>query len=77
MSTLRKSQVKMCHRSDKIRTYNFNQSRITDHETGLEFHDTEKFLLGEYLMNIVKHKRKIEIINYLENLASTRDAKST
>jgi peptide chain release factor 1 len=34
-------------RSEKIRTYNFPQSRITDHRVGLTSHRLEQVLGGE------------------------------
>ncbi|KAG7280269.1 hypothetical protein CRUP_026810 [Coryphaenoides rupestris] len=37
-------------RSEKIRTYNFPQDRITDHRIGLTVHDVRNFMLGEGLM---------------------------
>lgn len=43
----RKSQVKTGDRSEKIRTYNFPQNRITDHRIGLTLHRLEGVLEGE------------------------------
>lgn len=38
-------------RSEKIRTYNFSQDRITDHRISLTLHDLKSFLLGEDLLD--------------------------
>ena len=43
----RKSQVGTGDRSQKIRTYNFHQSRVTDHRIGFTTHNFEEFLDGE------------------------------
>ena len=43
----RKSLVGTGDRSERIRTYNFPQSRITDHRIGMSVHSMEAFLSGE------------------------------
>jgi peptide chain release factor 1 len=43
----RKSQVGSGDRSGRIRTYNFPQSRVTDHRIGLTLHRLEAILQGE------------------------------
>ena len=43
----RKSQVSSGDRSAKIRTYNFPQSRVTDHRIGLTLHSLADFMEGD------------------------------
>jgi peptide chain release factor 1 len=43
----RKSQVGSGDRSEKIRTYNFQQSRVTDHRIGLTIHQLHEVLDGD------------------------------
>ncbi|XP_026795324.3 peptide chain release factor 1-like, mitochondrial isoform X1 [Pangasianodon hypophthalmus] len=47
----RKLQIGTKGRSEKIRTYNFAQDRVTDHRIGKTLHDVHGFLLGEELLD--------------------------
>jgi len=46
-ASARKSQVGSGDRSERIRTYNYPQNRITDHRIGLTLHKMESFLDGD------------------------------
>lgn len=41
-------------RSEKIRTYNYPQDRITDHRTGLTLFGIESMMAGEYLLQFIQ-----------------------
>jgi len=64
----RRSQVGTGDRSQKIRTYNFPQSRVTDHRIGLTVHNLDAIMAGELddvVAAIQNHRRH-------EALAATR-----
>ena len=54
----RREQIGSGDRSEKIRTYNFPEDRITDHRIGKKFHNIEKIMEGN-LDPIVKSFQKI------------------
>jgi peptide chain release factor 1 len=54
----RKNQVGSGDRSEKIRTYNFQQNRVTDHRINLTMHRLQEFLEGdidELINGLVAH----------------------
>ncbi len=50
----RRSQVGSGDRSERIRTYNFPQGRVTDHRINLTLHKLDRVLAGEALDEIVE-----------------------
>src|SRR5206468_11077456 len=47
LSSARRDQVKSGGRSEKIRTYNFKEKRVTDHRIGLTLHSLDQVLAGQ------------------------------
>ncbi|GBC78541.1 Peptide chain release factor 1 [bacterium HR08] len=47
VSAERRQQVKSGDRSEKIRTYNFKENRVTDHRIGLTLYQLDRILDGE------------------------------
>jgi len=47
ISAERRSQVGSGDRSEKIRTYNFKENRVTDHRIGLTLHKLDLIMEGE------------------------------
>ncbi len=50
----RRGQVGSGDRSERIRTYNFPQGRVTDHRIGLTLHKLEQVLTGEGLDEVIE-----------------------
>jgi peptide chain release factor 1 len=46
-SAARKSQIRTVDRSERIRTYNFPENRISDHRTGYKAHNLDQVLDGD------------------------------
>lgn len=61
ISKLRKTQVGSGERSEKIRTYNFGEKRVTDHRINFTIYKLEQVLegdLGEVVEALIKEERK-------------------
>ncbi len=54
LAETRRSQIGSGDRSERIRTYNFPQGRVTDHRINLTLYKLEKVLLGEALGELIE-----------------------
>ena len=67
-SSNRRNQIGTGDRSERIRTYNFPQGRVTDHRINLTLHKLEEFLSGEIHEEMNEQLRLKEQNLKLENL---------
>ncbi|MBM3940495.1 MAG: peptide chain release factor 1 [SAR202 cluster bacterium] len=61
----RRSQVGSAERSEKVRTYNFPQDRLTDHRIGLTVHGLDRIMAGDLdevisALQADEHARKLQ-----------------
>ena len=63
----RKSKIGTGDRSERIRTYNFPQGRITDHRINMTLHKLEEFMQGEIFDEMIEslnlHAQEEKLIN--------------
>ncbi len=63
-SAARQSMVKHGNRSEKIRTYNFKENRVTDHRIGLTIHNLDRVMQGdldEIVTQLAGHERQQQL----------------
>lgn len=63
-SAARKSQVRTVDRSERIRTYNFPENRITDHRIGYKAYNLDQFLAGD-IQPLVTALQEADLANRL------------
>ncbi len=68
-AALRRSQVRTVDRSERIRTYNFPENRISDHRTGYKAYNLDQVLAGS-LEPLIESARQMD---EAERLASAED----
>ena len=65
----RKSKIGTGDRSERIRTYNFPQGRVTDHRINLTLHKLQEFMEGEIFdemienLNLQAQEEKLKNLN--------------
>ena len=64
----RKSKIGTGDRSERIRTYNYPQGRVTDHRINLTLHKLEEFMQGEIFDEVVESLNLQAQEEQLENL---------
>ncbi|ODV78137.1 release factor [Suhomyces tanzawaensis NRRL Y-17324] len=65
---MRTDQVTTTDRSDKIRTYNYPQNRVTDHRCGFSLHDLTGCMAGSKLEELMEKVEEHEFEQRLEEL---------
>ena len=68
LSSNRKSQVGSGDRSERIRTYNFPQGRVSDHRINLTLYKLDQFLLGDALEEMISALTASEQAEKLKHL---------
>lgn len=63
----RKSMVKSGDRSEKVRTYNYPQNRVTDHRINFTLHNLESFMEGN-IDEMIEALKTVEYEEFLKTL---------
>ena len=66
-SEQRRSQVRTVDRSERVRSYNFPENRVTDHRTGYKAHNLDQVLDGR-LDEVIESLRAAERAERLEDI---------
>ena len=69
----RKSQVGSGDRSEKIRTYNYPQGRVSDHRINLTLHNLDKIIAGDALGDIIDALRAEDQARKLADMEEDED----
>jgi peptide chain release factor 1 len=67
----RSEQIGTGDRSDKIRTYNFPQDRVTDHRVGLSLYDLDRMMEGEMLDELIDSMVDREVLDAYDRLMTS------
>ncbi|XP_056157338.1 peptide chain release factor 1, mitochondrial isoform X2 [Lampris incognitus] len=75
--TARKQQVGTRSQSERIRTYNFSQDRVTDHRTGYVTRDIKKFMRGgdaleDLISDVAEHGDREAVLELVESSSSVK-----
>lgn len=68
---VKKAQVTTTDRSDKIKTYNYPQNRITDHRCGFSLHDIPGVMSGSRLDEMIEEMAKFDVAQKAKALIET------
>ncbi|XP_044043090.1 peptide chain release factor 1, mitochondrial [Siniperca chuatsi] len=74
--TARKQQVGTRSQSERIRTYNFSQDRVTDHRTGYVTRDIKDFMRGgealhDLISDVLEHAEREALLEVVESSSSS------
>ncbi|XP_029928877.1 peptide chain release factor 1, mitochondrial [Myripristis murdjan] len=74
--TARKQQVGTRSQSERIRTYNFSQDRVTDHRTGYVTRDIKEFMRGgvaldDLISDVLEHGEREALLELVESSTSS------